>query len=717
MYRFLLCLYVLWISAGHATGQPGIGDIVIVGLQSDGTDRFAWVPLIDLEAGQELYFTDAGWNDQEGMFQRQINEAADPTTTSPSGGAIRFVAPQNGISAGTVIEVRIDSRTVGEPGAYVLTVTGAEAGSFVAANDEDVFGDQGVSISTSGDQLIVFTGPIHSPMFIYGVNTGADVWDRGSDSAQHASDIPEGLTDGSSAVAIGVGPLSGDEVDNGRYNGPISGTRAALLSSVSNRNNWETSDSPFDDITSGVSLFVIASDSIPTMSPDTTVFIEMDTSFVEPGQEARVEVWINNTSEIDLGPITFRVQKEDAPHLTFIDIVLDPSLTGVTAASMPDEESNNILIEINGSDGHTMPPGRHHLGTIRFHADTEIETSILGSISRIIILEESIDVFDSAESQAGAQAFDGVVYTGIRGDINKDGKLNIMDVIVCVRLILGIEGVAPEPGSPEYAISDGNNDGLINISDAVAVVNHILGIPSSQSRLVSDRPSRLRIGRIVYNTDQIPGIPIYLDYAGVIAGIQVKLRSENTDWRAGISVATQWQDHVVESAAAGDILSIVALNLTKSDRGQNAAIPLLTIPTGARRSSGTQLFHLESATVLDRFGNLLPLSLEQSSGSANESATSDHLEWRLLRNVPNPFNPATAIGYLVPEPDNVTLKIYNILGQQVAKLADGHHEPGLYTVSWDGRSATGEEMPGGVYLYRVTGHSGYTQTRRMTLLK
>jgi hypothetical protein len=713
----LLCLYVLWISTGHATGQPGIGDIVIIGLQADGTDRFAWVPLIDLEAGQEIYFTDAGWNGEEGKFQRQINETADPTTTSPSGGAIRFIAPQSGISAGTVIEVRIDSRTVGEPGAYALTVTGADAGRFVASNDEDVFGDQGISISTSGDQLIVFTGPIHSPMFIYGVNTGAAVWDRGSTSAQHASDIPDGLTDGISAVAIGIGPQSGDEVDNGKYSGPVSGTRSAILTSVSNRNNWETSDSPFDDITPGVSGFVIANDSIPTMAPDTTVFIEIDTSFVEPGQETQVEVWINNTSGIDLGPITFQIQKENAPHLAFIDLVLDQSRTGVTAASVYGGKGSTILIEITGSNGHTMPPGRHRLGALRFRADTEFETSILGSISRISIVEESLDVLDSEGILVGAQRLDGVVFTGIRGDINKDGMRNIMDVIICVRLILGIEGLAPEPGGPEYAISDANNDGLLNISDAVAVVNHILGIPSAQSRPMPNRLARLRIGRIEYSMSKNPCIPIYLDYAGAVAGIQVVLRSQNTNLKASTPVAIQWQDHVVESAVAGDLLSIVALNLTNSDHARDTTAPLLTIPTGTNPSSGTQSLRLESATVLDRFGNHLPVSLEQSYSSGHEGATSDHHKWRLLPNVPNPFNPATTIDYLVPVSDKVTLRIYNILGQEVAKLADGHHEPGLYTVSWNGRSSTGEEMPGGVYLYRVTGHSGFTQTRRMTLLK
>ena len=88
-----------------------------IGIQSDGTDRFAWSPLVDLTEGQVMYFTDAGWNAEQHKFPRQINEAANPATTSPSGGAMRYTAPSGGLPAGTVVSVRVDSRIIGEPGA------------------------------------------------------------------------------------------------------------------------------------------------------------------------------------------------------------------------------------------------------------------------------------------------------------------------------------------------------------------------------------------------------------------------------------------------------------------------------------------------------------------------------------------------------------------------------------------------------------------------
>lgn len=82
----ILCLLLLVCALSARSGPLQPGDVVIIGLHSDGTDRFAWAPLVDLPAGQEIFFTDAGWNATGNAFQRQINARTNPTTTSPSGG-------------------------------------------------------------------------------------------------------------------------------------------------------------------------------------------------------------------------------------------------------------------------------------------------------------------------------------------------------------------------------------------------------------------------------------------------------------------------------------------------------------------------------------------------------------------------------------------------------------------------------------------------------
>lgn len=84
---------------------------------------------------------------------------------------------------------------------------------------------------------------------------------------------------------------------------------------------------------------------------------------------------------------------------------------------------------------------------------------------------------------------------------------------------------------------------------------------------------------------------------------------------------------------------------------------------------------------------------------------------------PNPSNPATTIAYEVAQPGVITLSVYNLLGQEVARLADGTRTPGPYTVQWAGVNSRGQGVASGVYLYRLTGVNGFTQTKRLTLLK
>jgi M6 family metalloprotease-like protein len=92
-------------------------------------------------------------------------------------------------------------------------------------------------------------------------------------------------------------------------------------------------------------------------------------------------------------------------------------------------------------------------------------------------------------------------------------------------------------------------------------------------------------------------------------------------------------------------------------------------------------------------------------------------EFALNQNYPNPFNPRTLISYdLNRRMDNVTLRIYNLLGQEVSTLVDKPQEAGVYRVEWDGTDDFGRQMASGVYFYRLEAEDK-TLTRKMVLLK
>jgi len=92
------------------------------------------------------------------------------------------------------------------------------------------------------------------------------------------------------------------------------------------------------------------------------------------------------------------------------------------------------------------------------------------------------------------------------------------------------------------------------------------------------------------------------------------------------------------------------------------------------------------------------------------------LQLDLMQNYPNPFNPGTTISFTLPERTHVTLEIYDIHGQHVAKLVDEVLDRGENQRSWDGKDANGNLVGSGVYFCRIDA-GGQTLTRKMVLLK
>ncbi len=88
----------------------------------------------------------------------------------------------------------------------------------------------------------------------------------------------------------------------------------------------------------------------------------------------------------------------------------------------------------------------------------------------------------------------------------------------------------------------------------------------------------------------------------------------------------------------------------------------------------------------------------------------------LLQNYPNPFNPKTNIEFILSQPGQVTVEIYNLLGQRVKVVAQRKFRSGTHTVYWDGKDEKGKEVSSGIYFYRVKTEES-VQTRKMVLLK
>ncbi|HEX04755.1 MAG TPA: T9SS type A sorting domain-containing protein, partial [Bacteroidetes bacterium] len=94
---------------------------------------------------------------------------------------------------------------------------------------------------------------------------------------------------------------------------------------------------------------------------------------------------------------------------------------------------------------------------------------------------------------------------------------------------------------------------------------------------------------------------------------------------------------------------------------------------------------------------------------------------QLSANYPNPFNPTTTIPFSLRNAGDIRLTLFNVLGQKVATITDGHFGPGTHIVMWNGRDDAGQPVASGVYFYRMETNpgsgSGLVQTRKLVLMR
>ena len=86
-------------------------------------------------------------------------------------------------------------------------------------------------------------------------------------------------------------------------------------------------------------------------------------------------------------------------------------------------------------------------------------------------------------------------------------------------------------------------------------------------------------------------------------------------------------------------------------------------------------------------------------------------KYNLSQNYPNPFNPTTSIEFSIPKTEFVTLKIYNVLGQEVEKLVSKRVTPGSYKYIWDAG-----HLASGIYYFKLEA-GGFIQSKKLILMK
>jgi len=305
------------------------------------------------------------------------------------------------------------------------------------------------------------------------------------------------------------------------------------------------------------------------------------------------------------------------------------------------------------------------------------------------------------------------------GDVDGDGKVSLDDFFAYA---LAFNTTTSDPGFNPLADVDGN--GRIDLEDffTFALVfdfKYVLGTGSSkpavaalpdeavrlsfETRLASASRGDEVVARLrVQNVADLRGYGIGLTYdADAVEWVGVSPSEEALAQSGGVaplfwSVQREGNRvylgdyHKMGSGLAEGAVAEVRLRLRQDNpKGPVVSLTDLLVQGADRRTL--------------RAVNLADLLLTPS-------------DFALSHNYPNPFNPVTTIRYAIPQAERVTLRVYNLLGQQVATLVDARQEAGFYAIQWDGKDAQGRRAASGVYFYRMQAGK-FTRTEKMLLLK
>ena len=241
----------------------------------------------------------------------------------------------------------------------------------------------------------------------------------------------------------------------------------------------------------------------------------------------------------------------------------------------------------------------------------------------------------------------------LSGDVNQDQLINIIDVVQLVQAIIS-------GNTDELSCVDLNNDGNINIVDVVALVQFIVN-----TRTIDATEATLKV-----NTSDVT-----INANGYIGGVQMTLVHEND-----FSIELTNEAYVADYNTVG-----------------NQTMLVIVAP--------------ENNELFTYNGDFEILDYIVANSSSEVSTTISEMTFDLGVAYPNPFNPTTNLSLTIPEPGYVNVSVFNIVGQQIAELANGNMESGVYNLTWNASNASS-----GMYLVKAE-YSGLIITQKLMLLK
>ena len=340
------------------------------------------------------------------------------------------------------------------------------------------------------------------------------------------------------------------------------------------------------------------------------------------------------------------------------------------------------------------------------------------------------------------EGYGGWVYTltpeFVRGDANGDCVLDVGDVVYLINFLFKY---GPQP-CPKAA-GDENCDGNVDVGDVVYLINYLFkGGPHPCPGDVGEEP-QVRFSKLVGSSgharlsllliaeskgggengafkispnDQtgICEIAVMGKFDREVAGVQLEMEFDPTAVELLDPTLTPFSQNLqIYYGTAIGSQKIGILDLTGENRLPAGEGAIVNIHARGRNLNSIKIIE---AVLVDKDARsmLVELSNELKREEVENSSTPD--KFSLSQNFPNPFNPRTSIRYALPSDAKVKLVIYNVLGQKIKTLVEGHQTAGYNTVWWDGNDENGDQVASGIYFYRLEAGK-FNEVKKMMLLK
>ncbi len=252
------------------------------------------------------------------------------------------------------------------------------------------------------------------------------------------------------------------------------------------------------------------------------------------------------------------------------------------------------------------------------------------------------------------------------GDTNNDDEINVLDIVAIINHILGVVSL-DELG---MLAGDLNGDSNIDVLDIVAIVNIILG---------NGRDAAMDATSVKFIKSESG---LSMESNGYVGAVEMTLTHDS--------------NFEIKLSANTGIENLYGYNTT----GNTTKIVVVTPLDGIFFETSDQ-FSISEVVV----------------ANSNSYVSSEIVDsYAVATNYPNPFNPSTTISYELIGSSNVSISIYNVMGQKIATLVNEFKASGSYSVVWDGMNSNGVEMPSGVYLMKLDTDTN-SITNKLSLLR